>query len=270
MQNGVKIIPCANIIIGNETYPDGKTLTTAEAYELIKKDPDNFSTSAIMPGQILEEYRKLDSAVSDILHITLSSALTAAFQSAHAAAEAFQEERPNIDIRIVDSKTAGGAQGLLTLATAQAAAKGMSLDQLIEFIERIRPVTGGMMLLDTLRYIYRTGRMTKTSARIASLLNIRPINKMTDDGTLEMSDRVRKRSDGFSKLIELIKADTDFQPLHFLVSHADSPQNAREFCSLLEKEIDCLSITVSDYSPAMGYAVGPGAIFVGFQPKLDM
>jgi len=131
-------------------------------------------------------------------------------------------------------------------------------------------MTGGIMLLDTLRYIYRTGRMSKTSARIASLLNIRPINRVIENGTLEMADKVRKRSDGFKKLIELIKKDAGTDSLHFLVSHASAPDLAGEFCQMLGREFNCLSVIVSDYTPAMGYAVGPGAIFVGYQPEIDL
>jgi len=265
----IRIIPCANIVIGDQVYPDGRTLSTAEAYALIKKDPDKFSTSAIMPGQVLEDYRRFSKESREILHITLSSTLTAAFQSAHAAAEAFATEAPEVTIRIVDSRTAGGALGLLVLAAARAASSGMSLEETTSFVEKVRPLTGGYMLLDTLRYIYRTGRMSKTAARIASLMNIRPLNRITEEGNLEMGDRVRKRSDGFGKLVELIRKETDSKPLHFLVSHADSPQTASEFCDLLQQEFECLSLITSDYSPAMGYAVGPGAIFVGFQPELD-
>ncbi len=269
-ENNIRIIPCANIVVGDKSYPDGKTLTVAEAYKLIKKDPDSFSTSAIMPGQVLEEYRDCIQPGQDVVHITLSSALTAAYQSANAAAQSLREEYPDTNIRVIDSKTVGGAQGLITLAAARGAANGMNPDQLVDLINRIRPVTGGIMLLDTLRYIYRTGRMSKMSARIASMFNVRPINKVLEDGTLEMADRVRKRSDGFKKLIELIAKDAETKSLHFLVSHASAPDIAQEFCDLLKNEFDCLSMTISDYSPAMGYAVGPGALFIGYQPEVEI
>ena len=255
---------------GDKTYADGDTISNDDAYELIDKDPDNFHAAAITPGQFLEYYRKLHNPGQDILHITVSSAFTAAFQSANLAAESFREESPQTSIRIVDSKTAAGAQGLLVLAAARALENGMSLDETVNFLERIRPKTAGYMLLDTLRYVYRTGRMSKTAARIVSLLNIRPINRMTDEGTMDMVGKVRKRSDGFKKLIELIKAEAETEELHFLLSHANAPEVAQAFSERLQSEFKCLSLTTSVYSPMMGYAVGQGAIFVGFQPQLDL
>ncbi len=255
---------------GDKTYADGDTISNAEAYELIEKDPDNFHAAAITPGQFLQYYRKFHNPGQDILHITVSSAFTAAFQSANLAAESFREEFPQTSTRIIDSKTAGGAQGLLALAARRALDNGMSLDEAVNFVERARPKTGGYMLLDTLRYVYRTGRMSKTAARIASLLNIRPINRMTDEGTMDMVGKVRKRSDGFKKLIEMIKTEAKTDELHFLVSHANAPEVAQAFSDQLQSEFKCLSLITSVYSPMMGYAVGQGALFVGFQPELDL
>ena len=93
------------------------------------------------------------------------------------AADLLQQESPQTKMKVIDSNTAAGAQGLIAIAAAEAAAKGMSLDQLIGVVEQAKQKTGGIMLLDTLRYVYRTGRMSKTAARIASMLKIKPINQ---------------------------------------------------------------------------------------------
>ena len=269
-ENRISVIPAANIIIGDKTYIEGVNLSAAEAYALIKKDPDNFVTSAITPGLILDEYRKLSKETRNILVITISSTLSAVFQSVELAADTFREESPDTIIRITDSKTCAGAEGLIVLAVARAAAQGMDIEQLIAMAGHLRQRTGGLMFLDTLRYIYRTGRMSKTASRIASILNIKPINRVSDDGTVEFVDRVRKRSDGFKKLIELIKKDAASESLHFMVSHANAPEIAQTFCEQLKGEFNCLSLIISDYSPVMGYGAGPGGLFVGFQSEPDL
>ena len=81
-ENRIAVIPAANITIGDKTYIEGVNLSATEAYALIKKDPDSFITSAITPGLILDEYRKLSKETRNILVITISSALSAVFQSA--------------------------------------------------------------------------------------------------------------------------------------------------------------------------------------------
>jgi fatty acid-binding protein DegV len=125
------------------------------------------------------------------------------------------------------------------------------------------------MLLDTLRYVYRTGRMSKTTALLASLLRIKPINMITPDGKFEVVDRVTRRLEGYKKLIELIKKEAGTNALHFMVSHASSPEIAGEFVPLLKANFQCLSLEITEYSPIMGYASGPRCLFVGFHPELN-
>jgi len=266
----IKVIPAANIIYNGNTYIDGVTLSVSDAYELIKKDPDRFTTSALTPGYILEEYQQLSTKTKDIFHITLSSALSAGFKTAGLAVEMLNKESPQTNLRVFDSKTVAGAQGLIVLEAAKAAMQGLSLDQVADIAEQTRQKTKGIMMLDTLRYVYRTGRMSKLASRVASLFNIKPINRMTEEGILEFADKVRNRKDGYKKLIELIKVEAKTDSLHFMVMHANAPEMADDFIKLLRQEFNCLRVLISDYSPVMGYGAGPGALFVGFHPELDL
>jgi len=168
----IKIVPAANIMFDDQTYIDGVTLTAADAYELIKKDPDKFMTSAVTPSLLIEEYSKIGPEFQEVFFITLSSALSAAFKTANLAVENFKEKSPQTNIKIFDSKSVGGGQGLVVLAAAKAAKNGLNLDKITEVAEKARQKTRGIMMLDTLRYVYRTGRMSKIGSRIASMFNI--------------------------------------------------------------------------------------------------
>ena len=265
----INVVPAANIIFDGHNYIDGVTLSTTEAYELIKKDPDKFTTSALTPGYFLEEYRKLSAKAQGILHITLSSALSANFKTAELASETLQHESPQANLKVMDSKTVAGAQGLIVLAAARAAMQGKNLDEVASIAEQVRQKTKGLMMLDTLRYVYRTGRMSKFASRMAALFKIKPINRMTEEGTLEFVDKVRNREAGYQKLIDLIKAEAESESLHFMLMHAAAPEMAERFSQLLRQNFDCQRILVSEYSPVMGYGAGPGAIFVGFHPDLE-
>ena len=265
----IKVVPAANILFDGHSYIDGVTLSATEAYELIRKDPDKFSTSALNPGYFIEEYLGLSKKAPDILHITISSALSANFKTASLALEQLQKESPKTNLKIFDSKTCAGAQGLIVLAAARVAAQGMSLDQVASIAEQVRQKTKGFMMLDTLRYIYRTGRMSKVASRVASWFNIRPINRMSEEGTVEFVDRVRNREAGYLKMIDLIKEEAKTDSLHFMLMHAAAPEMADRFSDLLRQNFNCLRLIISEYSPVMGYGAGPGAIFVGFHPELD-
>jgi len=112
-ENQIKMVPTANIVFDGHTYIEGITINAMEAYQLIKKDPDRFVTSAITPDILLDAYRELGAKSQGILLITLASALSAFFKTASLAADLFREESPQTTVRILDSRTCAGAQGLL-------------------------------------------------------------------------------------------------------------------------------------------------------------
>ena len=269
-EHNIKVVPAANIFYDGNEYVEGVTLSAIEAYQLIKRDPDGFVTSAITPSYRFEEYLKFSAESDNIFFVTLSSALSAGSKTAQLAVELLKEKSPQTTIRVFDSKTVGGAEGLITLVAAKAAAKGMNLDDVAIIAEKARKQTQGIMMLDTLRYVYRTGRMSKMGSRIAAMFNIKPINKITEEGKVEMVDRTRNRDDGLEILIQLIKDYAKTDNLHFLVSHSDALDVANQFGDMLKQKFNCLSLIISDYSPVMGYGAGPGAIFVGFQPEIDL
>ncbi len=264
----LKIVPAANIEYDGQMYLDGVGITATEAYQLLERAPDKFSARTLNPSDFMGYFREASQESNNILHISFSSALSGTSKLAVLAAEQLQKEQPQTNIRVFDSKTAAGAQGLLAIAAAKAAGKGMNLEQVLNFVEQARPKTGGIMMLDTLRYVYRTGRMSKMSARILSLLNLKPINRMTSEGKLEMVDRTRNREEGYTKLMTYIKKEAATDSLHFIVSHANAPELGERVSELLRQNFNCLSLALTEYSPIMGYAVGTGCIFIGFQPDL--
>ncbi len=269
-QHQIKVVPAAHISVDGKIYIDGETISPTEAYALIKKDPDRFVTSAIPPDYLLNTYEELSNHSNQILFITIASALSAVNRTAGLAADLLREKSPDITVRIVDSRACASTQGLIVLAAARAAAQGKSLEETADLTRRVREKSGGLMMLDTLRYIYRTGRMSKTASRIVSLLNIKPINRLTDGGTIEMVDRTRKSLDGINRLIKAIGKEAGTDSLHFMVTHAAAPDRAEYLVEQLKQRFNCLSMIVSDFSPVMGYGAGPACLFVGFHPEIDM
>ena len=266
----IEVVPAANIMFDGQTYIDGVTISAAEAYQLLRKDPDRFVTSAITPGQLMEVYRQLSARSQEIFFITLASVLSAVFKTANLAADIFKSESSQTTIRVSDSRAVAGTQGLVVLAVAKAVAQGFGLDRVASLVQQVRQKTGGVMMLDTLRYVYRTGRMSKLGSRIVSLLNIKPINRLSEEGKIVFVDRVRKREDGFKRLLVLIRDEAGTDSLHFMITHANAPEMAERFSELLKQNFNCLSMSISDFSPVMGYGSGPGTLFIGFHPELDL
>jgi len=264
------VVPAVNIVFDGHFYLDSVDISAAEAYQLLQKDPDKFSASTLTPADFLDYFRNAGKEAESIVHITFSSTFSGTYKIASLAAELLHKESPQIRIKVIDSKTAAASQGLLAVAAAEAARIGLDFDQVVNVVEKLRKKTGGVMMLDTLRYVYRTGRMSKTASRIASLFNIKPINRMTEEGTLELVDRVRKREDGYQKLIELIKKEAGTESLHFMISHANAPELGEQMSELIKQNFNCSTLEITEYSPIMGYAAGPGCLFIGFRPEVDL
>lgn len=267
---GIHVIPAANIYINDKAYIEGVDLTADEAYEQIEKDPDSFVTSPPKPELIMAAYEDLGKNADNIIFITIASALTAMNKSAGLAAKLYMENNPGKNIKIIDSRACASTEGLVVIAAAKAAQAGKNMDDVAAYAEAVRAQSGGLMMLDTLRYVYRTGRMSKMASRIISMFNIRPINGVADDGTIEMVDRARKRSEGLEKLLKLVDERTTDKSLYLMVTHAAAPDMADGLVQELKKRFNCLDMIVSDYSPVMGYGAGPGAIFVGFHPEVKL
>ncbi len=265
----IRVVPTATIIYDGHTYLEGATINTMQAYKLLRQDPDKFTTAAMAPAYLLDVYRELATRYQEILCITLSSALSAFFQSACLAADLLSQESPQTKVRVIDSKAAGSGQGLVVMAAARAAAQGMNLEQAASIAEQTRHQTGMLILLDTIRYIYRAGRAPKLVSMVGSMLGVKPLSRMSDDGELNPAGVSRTRKGGIRRMLDMIREDAGTDALHFMVMHADAPSLAEELSQQIKSEFNCLSMIISEFSPIMGYATGPGTLTVGFHPELD-
>lgn len=265
----IKVVPTAHIIYDGHIYLEGSTINATEAYQLLRQDPDKFNTAAVPPAYLLDVYRELGARSQEILFITISSALSALAQSATTAADLLQQEAPGAKVRVMNSRTAGSGQGLVVLAAAKAAAQGMNLEQVASIAEQAREKTGTLILLDTIRYIYRAGRAPKLASVVGSMLGVKPLSRMSDAGEFNPAGVSRTRKGGIMKMLEMVRADAGTDALHFMVMHADAPRVAEELSEQIKQEFKCLSMIISEFSPIMGYATGPGTLTVGFQPELD-
>jgi DegV family protein with EDD domain len=176
---GIHIMPI-KIVVGEKVYRNGADLDAPQAYALLDKDPDRFSTSAPSPGEYLELFRDLtDRGASGILCLTLSSKLSTTFGSASVAGNLASEELPT-PIVVLDTQTASASEGLIALAAARASSAGKDLTQVTEVARQVRDSVHMVVVLETIRHAYRTGRIPRIGARLGSMLAVKPIVTIID------------------------------------------------------------------------------------------
>lgn len=265
-QYRIKVL-AIHFLHGGKFYTDGVDITPSEAYQLVMKDPDSFKTSAISPGECLEVYRQASKQAKDILCITLSSQLSAVYNVAQGAREQAKIELPQTTtIEVLDSRTVAGAEGLVVLTAARAAAAGKSLSEVIKAAQKVIDSVSLVAILDTIRYVYRTGRIPKVAARVGSMLNIRPLFTVTD-GVPHFAGAVRNKERGLERLLAMMRNKVGAKKIHAAVMHAYAPAEAEKLKERVSAEFDCVEIWVCEFSPIMGYSAGAGTLGVAFYPE---
>lgn len=257
----IRIVPI-NLYFGEKVYKDWVDITPTEAYQLFLKGPEYFATSAPSPAECLEAYREVSQRARDILFVTISAKLSMVYESAMVAREQAATELPGTTIAVVDSYMATSAEGLVALAGARAAEEGKSLDEVVKVAEAVREKVSAVILLDTIRHVYRSGRIPKVASQAGSILNIRPI--LTVYKTVNFAGVVRSRERGIERLLRTMRSKVGRKPVRVAVMHAYALEEAERLKERISSEFNCLELWLSEFSPVMGYATGTGTLGVAF------
>ena len=260
---GIKIIP-VNILFNGQVYRDVIDLSSAQAYEFLEKAPEFWKSSAASPDDYLRAYRELSKHARSILVVTISSKLSMFYTSALDAKEIFKDESPQIAIEVIDSETAAAAEGLIALAAARAVVEGKPFDEVIAVAKKVKERVKFLGLLETIRYVYRTGRIPKVASEIGSMLSIKPI-LTGSKGRIHFAAAARTRQSGVKKMLQIMRNHIgDSEPLHVVVMHADAIEEAEKLREKVAAEFNCVEIFITDLSPVMGYATGRGTLALAY------
>ena len=258
----IEIVPI-RLTFQGEIYRDSVDITPSEAYEMLLKDPERFNTSPSSPGHFMEAYRKASERAKNIICITLSSKLSTGLDMARIAMEEAKTELPDVRIHVMDSKSVTSAEGFIALAAARAAENGKDLEGVIKAAEEVRAKVSFIALLETIKHVYRTGRIPKIASQVGSMLNIKPI-LTSADGAIKFKGIVKNRESGVNKLIEMLREAVGNHPAHIAIMHAYTPDEAEDLKNRIEKEFNCAELWIAEFTPVMGYATGTGTLALAY------
>ena len=258
----IRIVPL-NIHFNGKIYKDWVDIAPKQAYELFLKAPESWGSSAPSPGDYLKVFREAGKRIKNILCITVSSRVSATIDAATLARKQAKAELPRTSIEVIDSQMATAAEGLVALAAAQAAKAGKSLAEVVKVAEEIRDKVSFLAFLDTIRYVYRSGRIPKIAAQAGSLLNIKPILTMSS-GVVRFMGAVRSREGGIERMLKIMRDRVGQKPVHVAVMHAYALEEARKLKERVASAFNCTEIWISEFSPLMGYATGTGTLGLAF------
>ena len=250
---GVTVVPLT-VRFGEEQYTDGVDLNSDQFYQMLRKTSVHPTTSQPTPEQFAEAYRPLLADENDqVVSLHISSKLSGTLQSASIAAKEFPSGR----IHLVDTETASAGIQLLVRAALDDIAAGLDAQAVAaKALERRGRVTI-YVLLDTLTYLQRGGRVGRAQAMLGSLLNVKPLLTV-QEGEVAPKARVRSRRQGLEKIVELLR---ELLPLRGLAAfHCGAPELLPLLSHRLQALVPDVKILFGQVGPVVGAYAGPGGI----------
>lgn len=257
------VIPLT-VAFGTEEYVDGVTISHQEFYEKLVETSVLPHTSQASPQQFDEAFRRVQEAGDSAVVITVSAALSGTFQSAQLAAAAYE------NIYVVDSQTAAIGAGILTELALQWAEDGLSAREIAAHLETERKNVCVIAMLDTLEYLQKGGRISKTAAIAGNLLGIKPVLSI-DHGHINLLGKARGSRQANNLLAQEIEkaGGIDFEKPILLgytgLSDKLLQKYIRDSADLWQHGVKELRTTI--IGSVIGTHAGPGAVAAAFFKK---
>lgn len=261
---GVSVVPMP-FIVNDEEYFEDINLTQEEFYSKLKEGAD-ILTSQPAIGQVTELWDKLLEDYHEVLHIPMSSALSQSMATAKSFAQKYQGK-----VEVVDNRSISITQRQAVLNALELVKEGKSAKEIRTWLEEHDTDTSIYIMVDTLKYLKKGGRLTPAVAAIGTILRIKPVLQI-QCGKLDTFAKVTNVQAGKNKMITAIKKDLETRFAEFVskgemvvaVAYTDCREKAEQFAEEIKKEIpdvpfkfiDPLSLSVSCH-------IGPGALAVG-------
>ncbi|NLM40297.1 MAG: DegV family protein [Firmicutes bacterium] len=248
----LEIVP-VGIQIDNQFLREGLDLTPEEFYAQLE-EKEGLTTSQPSPGDFLAIYNKLVDRAKEIISIHITGRQSGTVQ----VAELLKEHIP-IPITVVDSESASMGQGFAALAAAKAALKGKSREEILEIIERVKKKTAVFVAVPTLKYLARSGKVSRMQAMVASLLTIKPILGIRD-GLVQVVDKKRSYGQALQRMISLVEERFPSERLTVAVLHSNAPEKAEEFKQKVEERLRCAKVFIAEMGAALAVHGGQGML----------
>ena len=257
----VPVIPL-KYTIDNETYTDMEGLSSKEFFEKLR-DGKMATTSQINPEEARAQLEPFLKEGKDVLHLGFSSGLSGTYNSMRIAGEELKEEYPEAKIIIIDTLCACLGEGLLLYKALQLKEAGKTIEETAKWVEENKLHICHNVTVDDLFHLHRGGRISKASAVLGSVVQIKPIIHMDENGKLQVIGKERGRKKSLNKIVDMAAEQAKgWENDLILITHGDCVEDAEYVAERVRAKMGVDNILINNIGTVIGSHTGPGVVAV--------
>lgn len=261
-QKDLRILSLSYLMDDVAYVSDGTDESIKAIYDAMRAG-QMLKTAQVTPDMWETCFRELLSAGHDVLTIAFSGGLSGTASAAFMAADEVRADYPNRKLYVIDSLQASAGEGLMVHYALQNREKGMSIEDNAAWIERNIQNFIAWFTVDDLMHLHRGGRVSAASAIVGSLVRIKPIMRVDENGKLAVYEKCPGRKRSIRTLAEKITADIvnpEGQIIH--ISHGDCLEEARQLGDMIKEALPMVDLRISYVGSVIGAHTGPGVIAI--------
>jgi len=267
-KENVTFIPL-KVFINDKEYEDLRTISPKTVYDSIRNGLVP-KTSQASPLLFEEIFTSMAEKNEDGIYIALSSQLSGTYQTAVMILEQVKEKYPDFGLTIIDTKCASLGYGLIVKEAVRLASENASKEDILKDVRFRSEHMEHLFTVEDLEYLAKGGRISKASAFVGGLLNIKPLLNV-EDGKLEPLEKIRGKKKLLKRIIEIMRErGSNLSDQIIGISHGDDLETAEEMKALIEEEFHPKEIYISSIGASIGAHAGAGTIAIFFLNQLPL
>ena len=262
-ERNVPVIPLKYTMDG-ETYTDMYGLSAKEFFAKLREGKMSV-TSQVNPEEAIAALEPFVKEGKDVLHLGFSSGLSGTFNSMRIAGEELSEKYPEAKIIIIDTLCACLGEGLLLYKALQHKEAGESIEEVAKWVEENKLHICHNVTVDDLNHLHRGGRVSKTTAIVGTMIQIKPIIHMDNEGKLQVIGKERGRKRSLNKIVDMaVEQSKGWDNDMVMITHGDCIEDAEYVAGLVREKLGVEQILINNIGTVIGSHTAPGVVAVFF------
>ena len=258
-ERNVPVIPLKYTIDGQE-YTDMYGLSDKEFFQKLREGKMSV-TSQINPEEAKEMLEPYVKERKDVLHLAFSSALSGTCNSMKIAAEELQEEYPEAKVIVVDTLCACMGEAMLLYYALKQKEAGKTIEEVAQWVEENKLHVCHNVTVDDLFHLHRGGRVSKTAAVLGTMVKVKPIIHMDDNGALQVIGKERGRKKSLHKIVDMaVERSEGWDNEIIMITHGDCLEDAEYVAKLVREKMGVENVFIHNIGTVIGSHTGPGVV----------